>query len=107
MATKRPLRPFAAALLALVFLLPACGEAPHWHKDGVDENTIQGDLAACRKQAQAMYGPPGSNMSGGSQIDARFGPTGPSPADQVMREGQAVGNCMRGKGYVLRAAEAK
>lgn len=88
-------------------LLAACGAPPNWHKEGTDENTVQRDLSACRQQAQAMYGPPGAIIGGGSQIDARFGPTGPSPADQAMREGQSIASCMRGKGYVLRAADAK
>jgi hypothetical protein len=103
MATKHPR---AALLLCALFLLSACAEAPTWYKDGADEMTLQGDLSACRKQAQVMYGPPGSTMPT-SQIDSRFGPTGPSPADQAMREGQMVGSCMRGKGYVLKAVEKK
>jgi hypothetical protein len=53
-----------------------------------------------------MYGPPGATMPT-SPIDSRFGPTGPSPADRTMQEAQAVNGCMRGKGYVLKAAEKK
>jgi hypothetical protein len=99
-----PIRHF---LTLAALALAACSPPPTWHKDGEDENTVQRDLSVCRKQAQAMYGPPGAIIGGGSQIDARFGPTGPSPADQAMREGQAIGSCMRGKGYVLKAAEPK
>jgi len=35
-------------------------------------------------------------------FDPRFGaPTGPSQADQMMQESQALGFCMRDKGYAL------
>ncbi len=37
-----------------------------------------------------------------TNADPRFGaPFGPSQADVRMQEGQALGVCMRGKGYVL------
>jgi hypothetical protein len=95
-----------ACLLFFALALSACSEAPTWHKDGVDENTVQVDLSACRKQAQAMYGPPGAAM-GSSALSPRFGPVEASPADRMMQEAQSINACMRGKGYVLKAAEKK
>ena len=95
-----------ACLLLFAVCLSACGEAPVWHKDGVDEGTVQRDLSGCRQQADAMYGPPGATLPS-TPIDPRFGPTGPSPADRTIQVGQAVQGCMRGKGYVLRAADKK
>ena len=93
-------------LLTFAFALSACGEPPTWHKNGVDETTGQNDLAACRRQAQAMQGPPGVAM-GSSPMGPRFGPVDASPADRAMQEAQSVNGCMRGKGYVLKAAEKK
>jgi len=107
MATKQT-RAFPELILALIpaLFLSACGEPPTWHKDGIDESTVQRDLSACRKQAQAMQGPPGVAM-GSSPMSPRFGPVDASPADRAMQEGQSINGCMRGKGYVLKAAEKK
>ena len=96
----------AAALLLFALLLSACGEPPTWHKPGVDEMTLQRDLSACRQQAQATLGPKGVPM-GSSPMGPQFGPVDASPADRAIQEGQMVNGCMRGKGYVLRAAETK
>ena len=95
-----------AALLCFALLLSACGAPPTWHKDGTDEMTVQRDLSACRQQAQAMLGPQGVPM-GSSPMSPRFGPVDASPADRAIQEGQSINGCMRGKGYVLRAADAK
>ena len=103
MATKHPRS--AAFLIAFCFL-SACGEAPTWHKDGADEMALQSDLSACRRQAQTMYGAPSGGL-GSSPMGPRFGPVEPSPADRTMQEAQVVGSCMRGKGYILKAAEKK
>jgi hypothetical protein len=101
------MRATALLLFALTALaLSACGEPPTWHKEGIDEMTVQRDLSACRKQAQAMQGPPGVAM-GSSPMGPRFGPVDASPADRAMQEGQAINGCMRGKGYTLKAADKK
>jgi hypothetical protein len=93
-------------LLLFALALAGCGPAPTWHKDGVDEMTGQRDLSACRQQAEVMYGAPGATLPS-APIDPRFGPTGPSPADRAIQVAQAVNGCMRGKGYVLQAADKK
>jgi len=84
-------------LVATILGLSACGSV-HWYKAGASEAALTKDLGECRRQAQTRLGvasgPPPS-------VDPRFGPTGPSPADQMMQESQAVGVCMREKGYVL------
>jgi hypothetical protein len=90
-------------LTVAVLVLCACGEPPRWVKAGVDETSMQRDLSVCRQQAQQMFGAPAG--LGSSPMSPRFGPVDPSPADRAMQESQAVGSCMRGKGYVLRAAE--
>ena len=92
--------------LALAALLPACSSDVRWTKADTDDATMANDMAFCRKQAQAMYGSAGTAVPA-AQIDPRFGPTGPSQADRVMQESQAVGNCMRGKGYTLITVEKK
>jgi hypothetical protein len=107
MATKQP-RAFLEPILALIpaLLLSACATDVRWEKAGIDEATLAGDLSGCRKQTQAMYGPAGAVMPS-SPIDPRFGPTGPSPAQGLMQQDQAVGQCMRGKGYKLVTVEKK
>ena len=86
---------FAVALLAL----GACGDV-RWAKDGGDEAAASADLAACSRVAQAKVG----NFGAPGPGDPRFGITGPSQADLRMQEAQAVGQCMRGKGYGLTPA---
>jgi hypothetical protein len=103
MATKR--RRSGFFLLAALVLLSACGEPPRWVKPGGDDMSVQRDLSACRQQAQAMFGAPTGLSS--SPMSPRFGPVDPSPADRAMQESQAVGSCMRGKGYILRAADTQ
>jgi hypothetical protein len=92
--------------VALAVLLAACSGDVRWTKPDTDEAVMANDMAFCRKQAQAMYGSAGTAVPT-TQIDPRFGPTGPSQADRVMQESQAVGSCMRGKGYTLIAVEKK
>jgi hypothetical protein len=103
MATKNSAAAFV--LLATSFL-SACSGDVRWTKADASEEAMANDMAFCRKQAQAMYGSAGTAIPQ-AQIDPRFGPTGPSPADRVMQESQAVGNCMRGKGYTLITVETK
>ena len=97
---------FTLPALALIALLPACSGDVRWTKPDTDEAVMANDMAFCRKQAQAMYGGAGAAIPQ-TQIDPRFGPTGPSQADRVMQESQAVGSCMRGKGYTLISVEKK
>jgi hypothetical protein len=90
----------ALPLLALAFALglSSCAEV-RWHKPGGDDAALAQDLAACRKQARDKFG--GAGRLGPPMTDPRFGPMGPSQADLQMQESQAVGTCMRGKGYGL------
>jgi hypothetical protein len=91
--------------LALALVLAACGEV-RWHKPGSDDASLANDFAACRAAAhdsiQRMYGPPQPQMGGGVLGAA---PVEPSLADRQMREQQAVGRCMREKGYSLEPVE--
>ena len=85
---------------ALTLGLCACGGV-RWHKADADEATVARDLAACRTKAQSRFGSAGS-LGPSTAFDPRIGaPTGPSQADQLMQESQALGLCMRDKGYVL------
>ena len=91
---------FVALALALALGLSACAGV-RWHKPGGDDATLAQDLAACRKQAQEKFGGTGG-LGLSNAGDPRFGgPFGPSQADLRMQEGQALGACMRAKGYVL------
>ena len=74
-----------------------------WTRPEGDNGSATNDLANCRVAAHSsterMYGPmlPPVTTSG------QFGnpPVGPTPADRQMREQEAVGRCMREKGYSL------
>ena len=90
----------ALALGAATLSLSACGGSVRWSKPGADEAALSRDLGECRRQAQARLGVAGG-LGMSSSMDPRFGPTGPSTADQMMQESQAVGVCMREKGYAL------
>ena len=85
---------------ALAFGVSGCGGNMHWHKPDGSDSAMARDLEVCRNEAQARYGSPGA-LGIGVTNDPRFGPIGPSQADQRMQESQAASNCMRGKGYVL------
>ena len=95
-ASARALRFFAIVLL---LALSACS-AVRWQKPGADDAALAKDLAACRKQGQDKLGGTGS-LAPPASTDPRFGPMGPSQADLRMQEGQALGVCMRARGYVL------
>ena len=88
-----------ALAFGLTSALPACAGV-HWHKPGADEAELTKDLAACHGSARGRFGPAAMGQSAGH--DPRFGPPpGPSQADLAMQESQAVGQCMRQRGYVL------
>ena len=91
------LRSFA---FALALGLGACGGV-HWQKKDGDDTALAKDLAACRTQEQNRVGSAG-NLGPTTALDPRIGsPTGPSQADQMMQESQALGFCMRDRDYVL------
>ena len=87
--------------LSLALILASCGDV-RWHKPDTDDAALAGDLAACRGAASAamqrMYGPPQPDVSSAQLAGA---PIQPTLADRQMREQQAVGKCMREKGYTL------
>lgn len=86
--------------LVLALGLGAC-TAVRWQKVDGGNTALAQDLAACHRQAQEKVG----GIAGGipsPTIDPRFGPPlFPSPADARMQESQALGVCMRQRGYVL------
>ena len=85
---------------ALLLGLSGCGSV-HWQKDGASEAENAKDVSECRKLAQGRLGTP-SGIGQSAGYDPRFGPApGPSQSDLMMQESQAVGRCMRDKGYVL------
>jgi hypothetical protein len=94
---SRPVLPF----LTFALLLGMCGcGSMRWHKPDGDDAALAQDLEACRNEAHQRFG--GAAALGVlSPNDPRFGPTGPSQADVRMQEGQALGTCMRSKGYGL------
>ena len=95
--TSRRTLPF----LTFVLALGMCGcSSMRWHKPDASSTDVANQLEACRKEAQAKFGA-AATLGMTSPNDPRFGPTGPSQADVRMQEGQAVGNCMRQRGYVL------
>ena len=89
----------AAGLLLFAFALAACAPV-RWHKEGTDDASLTRDLDACRGQAHEKFSAAYS-LAQMPSTDPRFGPMGPTQADVRMQESQAVGMCMRGKGYSL------
>jgi len=100
----RPALHRALQLFTVAAALSLYGCAPvHWHKADADDAGLAQDLAACRQQAQRSAG---AGALPSPIVDPRLGaPLGPSPAEQRMQESQALGRCMRGKGYSLVAGE--
>jgi len=96
-STSRRALPF----LTFVLALGMCGCAGmHWHKADGNDAALAQDLEACRKEAQQKFGGT-SALALPNSNDPRFGPLGPSQADLRMQESQALGSCMRGRGYGL------
>lgn len=93
----------ATGLLLFAFALAACSPV-RWHKGGGDDASLTRDLDACRKQAKERFAGLASFGSLPTN-DPRFGPLGPSQADLLMQQEQAVGVCMRERGYALVPAE--
>ena len=91
---------FALTLGAVILGLSACAGV-RWQKSDGNDTALAQDLAACRRQAQNKAGITGS-LGPSTPMDPRFGgPSGPSQADLMMQESQALGFCMRDKGYAL------
>jgi hypothetical protein len=88
-----------AGLLLFAFTLASCGEM-RWKSSSGDDSSLAQDQAACSKEARDRYGGTTSILPP-TGLDPRFGPTGSSQADTVMKESQVAGTCMRAKGYVL------
>jgi hypothetical protein len=99
-------RQFFTLALLLALLLAGCASDVRWTKPDTDDETMAKDMAQCRRQAQVAYGGAAASLPP-TQVDPRFGPTGPSQSDRVMQESQAVANCMRSKGYKLITVEKK
>lgn len=86
--------------IALATGLSGCASV-HWHKPGADDAALTKDLGECHRKAQTRLGIAGS-VGPPTSMDPRFGaPSGPSQADLMMQESQALGACMREKGYAL------
>ena len=95
-------RASALPLFALVISLGLCScTAVRWHKTDGDDSALAQDLTACRKLFRDRFGGAGPL----APSDPRFG-LPPSQADLRMQEAQAVGTCMRGKGYALVPVES-
>jgi hypothetical protein len=99
-------RQFFTLAALLVLLLAGCTSDVRWTKPDTDDETMANDMAQCRRQAQVAYGGAAAALPP-TQVDPRFGPTGPSQSDRVMQESQAVSSCMRSKGYKLITVEKK
>jgi hypothetical protein len=105
-ARRQSFTSLTPSLLALSILAAGCAGDVRWTKADTDEETMARDMALCRKQAQVAYGGAAA-LAPTAPLDPRFGPTGPTPAERVMQESQAVGGCMRGKGYTLITVDKK
>ena len=91
----------AAGLLFFAFALASCAEL-RWHKAGADDAALLQDLSACRKLAEDKIARLWGVVPPAAGNDPRFSPpSSPSQAELRLQVGQAVGACMRARGYTL------
>ncbi len=93
-----------AALLSFALALAACADL-RWTRAGADDAEQERDLTACRQLAREQAARSGNLGLPPPAADPRFGPTGPSQAEQRMQEQQALEACMRARGYTLAPLE--
>lgn len=98
---------FLSALLAA--FLASC-TTTHWEKAGATDTMVDADFAACSSSARAGSSLPALRTTSnapemrmtrngvGMQTAGSYG-----DADLQLQEAQRVQDCMRGKGYTLRA----
>jgi hypothetical protein len=93
-----------------VLLLAGCASA-QWDKPGAASATVDADLRACNAAVQAVPSLPSPRTTSNSvEVRAASGGVGvqtPSgaygDADRQLQQGQRVEDCMRSKGYTLKA----
>ncbi|HUQ73600.1 MAG TPA: hypothetical protein VM183_02660 [Burkholderiales bacterium] len=86
-----------------ILLLAGCSTA-QWERPGASAEMVDADARACGAAAQAaplLPSPQATMTSSGAVIVTER--SDPVDANRQMQEGQRVQNCMRQKGYTLRA----
>jgi hypothetical protein len=89
----------------LVFLLLAGCGTTQWDKPGATQEMADADARACAARAQSVPALPRAQttvMSSGAVVVTE--PSQPQDAQRRMDEGVRVQDCMRQKGYRLKAA---
>lgn len=89
----------------LALLLVAGCSTAQWDKPGATQEMADADARACAAAAQAVPSQPRPQttvMSSGAVVVTE--PTQPVDAQRRMDEGQRMEDCMRKKGYRLKAA---
>lgn len=95
----------------LCFLLLAGCSTVQWEKPGATTESVDADLRSCNAAAHATPGMPSPRTTSNSP-EVRASPTtGVSvqsagaygDADKQLQQGQRVDDCMRGRGYTLKA----
>jgi hypothetical protein len=95
----------------LCFLLLAGCSTVQWEKPGATAESVDADLRSCNAVAHATPGMPSPRTTSNSP-EVRASPTtGVSvqsagaygDADKQLQQGQRVDDCMRGRGYTLKA----
>ena len=94
-----------------LLLIAGCSNT-QWDKPGATEAGIDADLRACNSNAEATPTLPSPRTTSNS-VEVRTSPTGASvsaptgsygDADRQLAQNQRVFDCMREKGYTLRAS---
>lgn len=94
----------------LGLLLVAGCSTTQWDKPGATPASVDADLKACTTAAEALPALPAPRTTS-SAVEVRTPPGGVSvqtygsvgDADQRLQQGQRVQDCMRQKGYTLKA----
>lgn len=93
-----------------VLLIAGCSSA-QWDKPGATAAGVDADLRSCNSAAQAMPGLPSPRTTSNS-VEVRSSSTGVGvqtpvgaygDADRQLQQGQRLQDCMRDKGYTLKA----
>jgi len=87
-----------------VLLIAACAAGPQWQKDGVTKEALEADVYLCNQMASApaqprVQGPSGTPSGIGGERKAAFNAMAEREGDRMQKDQNAVGECMRAKGY--------
>jgi hypothetical protein len=86
-----------------LLLIAGCA-APQWQKDGGTKEAMEADLYFCDQMATTqvqprVQGPSGTPSGIGGERKAAFNAMAEREGERMQKDQNAVGECMRAKGY--------